>query len=56
MERLYNRAQALMAEEMPAFMAGDYNIIPQAEDAARPEAWREDALFRSESLARGVKS
>ena len=45
------RAQALMADEMPAFMAGDYNIIPQAEDAARPEAWREDALFRPESLA-----
>ena len=30
-------------------MAGDYNIIPQAEDAARPEVWREDALFRQES-------
>jgi exodeoxyribonuclease-3 len=51
MERLYHRAEALMADEMPAFMAGDYNIIPQAEDAARPEAWREDALFRPESLA-----
>ena len=32
-------------------MAGDYNIIPQAEDAKRPDAWREDALFRPESRA-----
>lgn len=51
MERLYHRAQALLATEMPALMAGDYNIIPQAEDAANPEAWREDALFRLDSRA-----
>ena len=37
--------------EMPVVMAGDYNIIPQAEDAARPEAWTEDALFLPESRA-----
>ncbi|WP_171122259.1 MULTISPECIES: exodeoxyribonuclease III [unclassified Ruegeria] len=49
MERLYHRAQELIASEEPALMAGDYNIIPQAEDAARPDAWREDALFRPES-------
>jgi exodeoxyribonuclease-3 len=51
MERLYRRAKALMADEMPALMAGDYNIIPQAEDAARPEAWTTDALYRPESRA-----
>lgn len=51
MERLHARARALMAEEMPALMAGDYNIIPQAEDAKRPEAWKEDALHRPESRA-----
>ena len=49
MERLQARAQDLLAGEEVAVMAGDYNIIPQAEDAARPEAWREDALFRLES-------
>ncbi len=49
MERLYDRARDLMNSEEPALMAGDYNIIPQAEDAARPDAWREDALFRPES-------
>ncbi len=49
MERLNRRAQDLLAEGTAALMAGDYNIIPQAEDAARPEVWREDALFRPES-------
>ncbi|WP_095589198.1 exodeoxyribonuclease III [Actibacterium ureilyticum] len=51
MDRLHARAQDLLAAEEPAIMAGDYNIIPQDEDAARPEAWREDALARPESRA-----
>ena len=51
MERLRKRAKDLLASEEPALMAGDYNIIPQAEDAARPDDWREDALFRPESRA-----
>lgn len=51
MDRLYARAQQLLLDEEPALMTGDYNIIPQAEDAARPDAWREDALFRPESRA-----
>ncbi|MGR3322507.1 MAG: exodeoxyribonuclease III [Pseudooceanicola sp.] len=45
MDRLKARAEALLATEEPALMAGDYNIIPQAEDAAKPEAWAKDALF-----------
>ena len=49
MERLHARAAQLLAEEIPFVMAGDYNIIPQAEDAAKPDSWREDALFRLES-------
>ena len=49
MERLRTRAQELLDGEEIALMAGDYNIIPQAEDAKRPDAWREDALFRPES-------
>ena len=51
MARLKARAEALLAQEMPFLMAGDYNIIPQAEDAKRPDAWRADALFRDESRA-----
>jgi exodeoxyribonuclease-3 len=45
MARLEARARALLAEEMPAVMLGDYNVIPQPEDAFRPEAWLTDALF-----------
>ncbi|WP_300055516.1 exodeoxyribonuclease III [uncultured Roseobacter sp.] len=51
MARLQARAEALLAEETPFLMAGDYNIIPQAEDAANPDSWRDDALFRLESRA-----
>ncbi len=49
MARLEARAKELMEAEMPALMAGDYNVIPQAEDAAHPENWTEDALFRPET-------
>ena len=49
MERLKARAQALLDEEDPALMAGDYNVIPQAEDAAQPESWETDALYRQET-------
>ena len=51
MERMRDRAVELLASEMPVVMAGDYNIIPQAEDAAKPEAWTEDALFLPASRA-----
>ncbi|MGI9390578.1 MAG: exodeoxyribonuclease III [Boseongicola sp.] len=51
MGHLKNRAQTLLDTEEPAVMCGDYNIIPQDEDAARPEAWKEDALARPESRA-----
>ena len=51
MARLEARARALLATEEPFLMAGDYNVIPQAEDAARPEAWTEDALYLPETRA-----
>ena len=51
MKRLEARARELLASEMPAVMAGDYNVIPQAEDAAKPEAWTEDALYLPETRA-----
>jgi exodeoxyribonuclease-3 len=50
-DRLEARARELLAAEEPAMMAGDYNIIPQDEDAARPEAWAEDALALPQSRA-----
>ena len=51
MSRLKARAEALLDAEEPAVMCGDYNVIPQDEDAARPEAWKDDALARPESRA-----
>ncbi|MGZ9812420.1 exodeoxyribonuclease III [Pseudoroseicyclus sp. H15] len=51
MERMRRRVANLMTLEAPLIFAGDYNVIPQMEDAARPDAWREDALFRPETRA-----
>lgn len=51
MKRLLARAEELIASEQPFLMAGDYNVIPQAEDAARPEAWENDALYLPETRA-----
>ncbi|MBD3787345.1 MAG: exodeoxyribonuclease III [Sphingomonadales bacterium] len=51
MARMRTRAAELLATEDPVVMAGDYNIIPQDIDAARPEAWREDALALPDSRA-----
>ncbi|HHB81619.1 MAG TPA: exodeoxyribonuclease III [Aliiroseovarius sp.] len=49
MDRLRTRAKELLSQEESFLMTGDFNIIPQPEDAARPDAWREDALFRPQS-------
>ena len=39
------RVRALLALEEPFICAGDYNVIPQAQDAAKPQAWETDALY-----------
>jgi exodeoxyribonuclease-3 len=44
MARLRTHAAELLTLEEPVVMAGDYNIIPQDIDAAKPQAWTEDAL------------
>jgi exodeoxyribonuclease-3 len=49
MDRMRARARELLATEQPVVFGGDYNVIPQAEDARRPEAWVTDALFLPES-------
>ncbi|MDD9727352.1 exodeoxyribonuclease III [Roseovarius sp. SK2] len=49
MQRQKKRAAELLATEEPFLMAGDYNVIPQDEDAKRPEAWAEDALALPQS-------
>jgi exodeoxyribonuclease-3 len=49
MERLMARARELLAGEMPAVLAGDFNVAPADADVYDPEAWRGDALCRPES-------
>lgn len=49
MRRLQAHAAALIADETPLVMAGDYNVIAEPEDAKRPDAWVHDALFQPES-------
>lgn len=49
MRRLEERAKALLTDELPLVLAGDYNVIPEPADAKRPEAWVNDALFQPES-------
>lgn len=51
MERLRSRAADLRDTEEPVVMAGDFNVIPQPEDAARPQAWESDALFLPDTRA-----
>ncbi|MDP3264423.1 MAG: exodeoxyribonuclease III [Tabrizicola sp.] len=51
MARMEARVRALLASEDPFVCLGDYNVIPQPEDAKKPEAWVTDALFLPESRA-----
>ncbi|WP_333817714.1 exodeoxyribonuclease III [Tabrizicola sp.] len=49
MARMEARVRELLASEEPFICLGDYNVIPQGMDAAKPEAWVGDALFLPES-------
>ncbi len=51
MSRMQARVAELLSTEQPVVFCGDYNVIPQAVDAARPEAWVTDALYLPESRA-----
>ncbi|WP_225773333.1 exodeoxyribonuclease III [Inquilinus sp. Marseille-Q2685] len=52
MDRLRRRAETLLAAGRPFVMGGDFNVIPEARDAADPAAWTEDALFLLETRRR----
>jgi len=45
MDRLAAFSHERLQLEEPLILAGDYNVIPTARDAKRPEAWVNDALF-----------
>jgi exodeoxyribonuclease III len=51
MARMQARVEALLQTEEAFVCCGDYNVIPQAEDAARPELWLEDALYLPQTRA-----
>jgi exodeoxyribonuclease III len=51
MARMQARVVELLRGEEPLVFCGDYNVIPQAEDAAKPELWLEDALYLPQSRA-----
>ena len=51
MARMETRAKALLALEEPTVFCGDYNVIPQDADAAKPELWQTDALALPQSRA-----
>ena len=52
MDRLIAHARGLLADEEIFVLAGDYNVIPEPRDAAKPQAWVNDALFQPETRAR----
>jgi len=52
MDRLIQYASARLVLEEPIVLAGDYNVIPTAIDAKRPEAWVKDALFLPQTRER----
>jgi exodeoxyribonuclease-3 len=47
-DRLTRHAAELLAENIPAVLVGDYNVIPTELDVYAPERWVDDALFRPE--------
>ncbi len=49
MDRLNRHAKALLTQEERLVILGDYNVIPEPEDADKPEGWLGDALFQPES-------
>jgi exodeoxyribonuclease-3 len=49
MESLASHARSLLALEEPLVLAGDYNVIPTADDVYDPTAWINDALFTRET-------
>ena len=50
-DRFRLHATGLIELDIPAILAGDFNVMPTDIDVYKPESWREDALFRPEVRA-----
>ena len=51
LDRLAERGRMILAEEVPAVLAGDYNVIPNDDDTFSVRVMRDDALMQPESRA-----
>jgi exodeoxyribonuclease III len=49
MERLRGRMREIAAQEVPAIVTGDFNVIPEAHDIWSPTAMADDALMQPAS-------
>lgn len=47
-KRLTKHAKALLKEDQPVILCGDFNVMPTELDVYKPERWVNDALFRKE--------
>src|SRR5688572_107522 len=45
----FNDYAGTLLNRGPVVLAGDYNVIPTEQDAAKPQSWVKDALFFPES-------
>jgi exodeoxyribonuclease-3 len=52
MDRLITRVKHLRQNKIPFIIGGDFNIIPAGIDCYDPKAWKDDALFQPESIAK----
>ena len=50
-ERLLGHAGALLGAQIPAVIAGDYNVVPTDADIYSPSSWRRNALLQPEPRA-----
>jgi exodeoxyribonuclease-3 len=51
LKRLHAHMAALLGNEIPVVLGGDYNVIPEAVDVYNPKAWENDALYHPKSRA-----
>ncbi|HUY67857.1 MAG TPA: exodeoxyribonuclease III, partial [Alphaproteobacteria bacterium] len=49
--RLKNHMTALLKDEKPVVLGGDFNVIPEAADVYDPKGWENDALYHPKSRA-----
>lgn len=51
MARLRTHLKTLIENNIPFAIGGDFNVIPEDADCYDPKAWKEDALFQTETIS-----